>query len=63
MALIRKTRIQTSVHPVELRGSELVQGLIVTNQIDTGSTETQLDQWRQTQVRQTRTTESTSEVS
>lgn len=56
MALIRKTRMQTSVQTVELRGSELVQGLILTDQTDPGSTETQLDHRRLTQDRQTRTT-------
>ncbi|GAA6233071.1 regulator of G-protein signaling 3-like isoform X2 [Lates japonicus] len=56
VALIRKTRIQTSVQTVELRGSELVQGLILTDQTDPGSTETQLDHRRPTQDRQTRTT-------
>ncbi|XP_018548258.1 regulator of G-protein signaling 3 isoform X2 [Lates calcarifer] len=56
VALIRKTRMQTSVQTVELRGSELVQGLILTDQTDPGSTETQLDHRRLTQDRQTRTT-------
>ncbi|XP_073321919.1 regulator of G-protein signaling 3-like [Pagrus major] len=66
VALIRKTRIQTSVQTsvrtVELTGSKPSQGLILTDQTDPGSTETQLDQRRPTQLGQTRTTESTSEV-
>ncbi|KAM8760934.1 regulator of G-protein signaling 3-like isoform 1-T1 [Acanthopagrus schlegelii] len=65
VALIRKTRIQTSVRTsvrtVELTGSELSQGLILTDQPDPGSTETQLEQ-RPTKLGQTRTTESTHEV-
>lgn len=43
VALIQKTRIQTSVRTAELRGSELVQGLILTDQTDP---EAQLDQRR-----------------
>lgn len=60
VALIQKTRIQTSVRTAELRGSELVQGLILTDQTNA---ETQLDQRRPAWVRQTRTSESSPEVS
>lgn len=67
VALIRKTRIQTSVRTsvrtVELTGSEPSQGLILTDQTDPGSTETRLEQRIPTRLGQTRTTESTREVS
>ncbi|XP_044051685.1 regulator of G-protein signaling 3-like isoform X2 [Siniperca chuatsi] len=69
VALIRKTRIQTSVQRTKKCTGQwdnclcpTVQGLILTDQTDSGSTESQLDHRRLTQVRQTRTTESTSEV-
>ncbi|XP_030273896.1 uncharacterized protein LOC115582220 [Sparus aurata] len=66
VALIRKTRIQTSVRTsvrtVELTGSEPSQGLILTDQTDPGSTETRLEQRIPTRLGQTRTTESTREV-
>ncbi|XP_023251258.1 regulator of G-protein signaling 3-like [Seriola lalandi dorsalis] len=58
VALIKKTRIQT----VEPRGSELVQGLILTDQTDPEFIETWLNRRRPTQDRRTRTTGSTSEV-
>ncbi|XP_070759836.1 regulator of G-protein signaling 3-like [Enoplosus armatus] len=61
VALIRTTRIQTSVRTVALRGPKPVQDLILTDQTDPGSTET-ADHRRPTWVRQTRTTESTCEV-
>ncbi|XP_070689136.1 regulator of G-protein signaling 3-like [Pempheris klunzingeri] len=51
VALIRKTRIQTSVQTAEVRESELVQGLILTDQSDPGSTKIQLDQRRPHRVR------------
>ncbi|XP_026178178.1 regulator of G-protein signaling 3-like [Mastacembelus armatus] len=53
LALIRKTRIQTTVHTMELRRSEVFQGLSLTDQIDLGTTENQWDQSRPTQERQT----------
>ncbi|XP_071328454.1 regulator of G-protein signaling 3-like isoform X2 [Trachinotus anak] len=62
VALIRKTRIQTSVQTVELRGAGLVQGLILTDHTDPQFIKTQLHRGRPTQDRQTRTTESISEV-
>ncbi len=52
VAWIRKTKIQPSV-----------QGLILTDQTDPGSTVTQLDRGRRGHVRQTRAAESACEVS
>ncbi|KAG7490688.1 regulator of G-protein signaling 3-like isoform X2 [Solea senegalensis] len=61
-ALIRKARIKTSVQTVVFRSSELVQGLIITDQMESGFTETWQDQKRPTQLQQTRTTVSRAEV-
>lgn len=49
MAWIRKTRIQTSVRTVELRGSELDQGLIFTHRTDPDN---ELDQGKPVPERQ-----------
>ncbi|XP_039979117.1 regulator of G-protein signaling 3-like isoform X2 [Xiphias gladius] len=64
VALIRKTKTktQTSIQNVKLRGSELVQGLILPDQTNPGYTDTQLDRRRPTLDRQTRTTKDTSEI-
>ncbi|XP_038558976.1 regulator of G-protein signaling 3-like isoform X3 [Micropterus salmoides] len=62
VAQISKTRIQTSVQTVDLRGSELVQGLVLTDRTDPGSTESNLDYRRLTRIRQKRATESTFEI-